>query len=255
MKSVTSTVWRVAISAEPATRSGFVTRYSILATRYSPLAALLLLAACAGTPPPDWQTNATGLLERYQKRWLEGESRPAELSFAKAQAELGRTGRLDLAARAELIRCATQIAGLDFAPCSGYRAADATPSEAAYARLLAGEVQDGDPRLLPEHYAAYARAKDAGARNRAAQAMTDPFARLLASALLLKAGEIVPETIGLANRTASEQGWRRALLAWLHVQAKRAEAAGDTAALAHLQRQIEFASRAPHQPEAPATRP
>lgn len=207
------------------------------------LIALLFLAACAGTPPPDWKANATGLLERYQQHWLEGENRQAAQTFAKAQIELSRTGRLDLAARAELIRCATHIASLDFAPCSGYQATDATPSEAAYARLLSGAVQDGDIRLLPEHYAAFARAKEVGERNRAAQAIADPFARLLASALLLKAGEIMPETIASASRTASERGWRRALLAWLQVQAKRAKAAGDAAALATLQRQIEFASR------------
>lgn len=179
-------------------------------------------------------------LEQYQKQWLEGSSRPAELSFAKARNELARTGRLDLAAHAELVRCATQTAGLDFNPCTGYRTEDASPAEAAYARLLAGTLQASDERLLPDHYAGFARAKTGEERNRAAQAIADPFARLLASALLLKAGEVTPQTLGLASRTASEQGWRRSLLAWLQVQAKRAEAAGDTAAVATLRRQIEL---------------
>ena len=208
---------------------------------------LPLLAACAGTPPPDWKANASRYLEQYQKQWLEGSNRPAELSFAKARHELASTGRLDLAAHAELVRCATQTVSLDFQACTGYRAEDAIPAEAAYARLLAGTLQAGDERLLPEHYADFARAKTAEERNRAAQAIADPFARLLASALLFKAGEITPQAIGSASHTASEQGWRRPLLAWLGVQLKRAEAAGDAAAMETLRRQIELAS-APQRP-------
>jgi hypothetical protein len=205
--------------------------------------ALPLLAACAGSPPPpDWRMNAADLLERYQQRWLEGDSRTAELNFAKARSELARTGRLDLAARAELIRCAAHIAGLGLTACPGYDAlaADAGPDEAAYGRFLAGDWQGLDAGRLPPHYAELVRARDAAGRNRAAQAIADPAARLIASALLLKSGEIAPETIGLASRTASEQGWRRPLLAWLQVAAQRAESAGDNSALAKLKRQIEL---------------
>ncbi|TCS73033.1 hypothetical protein EDC61_103156 [Sulfuritortus calidifontis] len=204
---------------------------------------LPLLAACAGSPsPPDWRMNAADLLERYQQRWLEGDSRTAEINFAKARSELARTGRLDLAARAELIGCATRLASLDLAPCTAYDAlsADATADEAAYARFLAGDWQGLDAGRIPAHYTDLVRASDAAGRNRAAQAIADPAARLIASALLLKAGEIAPETIGLAGRTASEQGWRRPLLAWLQVSAQRAEAAGDSAALAKLKRQMEL---------------
>jgi len=208
---------------------------------------LPLLAACAGTPPPDWQGNAVRQLERYQKQWLEGDNRAAELSFAKARDEIARTGRLDLAVHTELVRCATRTASLDFEPCGGYRLDDASPGEAAYARLLAGTIRQDDDRLLPAQYAGFARASGTAERNRAAQAIADPFARLLACALLFKAGDIMPETLGLASRTASEHGWRRPLLAWLHIQAKRAEAAGDGASLETLRRQIEFAST-PYRP-------
>ena len=37
------------------------------------IALLLLLAGCAGTPPPpDWKLNAVSLIEQFQARWLEG---------------------------------------------------------------------------------------------------------------------------------------------------------------------------------------
>ena len=50
-----------------------------------------------------------------------------------------------------------------------------------------------------------------------------------------------PAGIVLAVDTASTQGWRRPLLAWLGVQAQRAEAAGDTAAQAAIERRRKLA--------------
>ena len=66
------------------------------------------------------------------------------------------------------------------------------------------------------------------------QAIDDPLSRLIAVALLFRAGKASPEMITLAADTASSQGWRRPLLAWLQVQALRAERAGaaDEAAAA-----------------------
>jgi len=42
--------------------------------------------------------------------------------------------------------------------------------------------------------------------------------------------------------TASDQGWRRPLLAWLGVQAQRAEAAGDAQEEQRIRRRIALAS-------------
>ena len=41
---------------------------------------------------------------------------------------------------------------------------------------------------------------------------------------------------------SSKEGWRRPLLAWLGVQLKRAEAAGDSETAARLKRRIELVS-------------
>jgi hypothetical protein len=45
----------------------------------------------------------------------------------------------------------------------------------------------------------------------------------------------------VAINTASAQGWRRAVLAWLNVQLQRAEQAGDTAEAERLRRRIKLA--------------
>ena len=70
------------------------------------------------------------------------------------------------------------------------------------------------------------------------QAIAEPQARLIAIAVLFQAGKASPALIDTAAETASAQGWRRPLLAWLKVQALRAQKAGDDAEAQRLQRRI-----------------
>ena len=72
--------------------------------------------------------------------------------------------------------------------------------------------------------------------------VADPLARLVAAGAAFKAGRITPEGIAQAIDTASRQGWRRPLLAWLGVQAQRAEAAGDRQEVQRIRRRIALAS-------------
>jgi len=58
--------------------------------------------------------------------------------------------------------------------------------------------------------------------------------------VLFEAGKANPEMIALAVDTASAQGWRRPLLAWLKVQALRAQRAGASDEAQRLQRRIDL---------------
>jgi len=211
------------------------------------LALLTLLAGCAGKPPPpDWKLHAQASLAAYQRFELGGERILAEREFARAQAAIARSARLDLAARAELVRCATRVASLEFDDCPDYQklARHAGTEERAYARFLAGDWTGIDTRQLPAHHARLVAA--AGAPDRAGTALAalrEPEARLIAAAVLLRRAELPPAGFALAVETASEQGWRRPLRAWLEAQARRAEAAGDTAALAQLRARIDWIDR------------
>lgn len=212
---------------------------AILAT----ILGMLLLAGCGGKPPPaDWKMNAVSQLEHAQQRWLEGDTRAAELALGRVRADIARSGRLDLLARAELAACAARVASLDFSPCAGYAplAADSTAEDRAYARFLAGDWNGLDPRLLPAHYAGLLGAKEDAAANRALAEIAAPLPRLIAAALLFQAGRAEPATLALAIDTASERGWRRPLLAWLEVALRRARAAADAEAAAHIQRRIDL---------------
>lgn len=198
----------------------------------------LLLAACGNTPPvPDWQMNAKGALERAQDAYLSGNSRVEAAEFARARTEVARTGRADLLARIELARCATRVASLVFEPCSALDGLepDIAAAERAYAAYLAGRALDRDAAALPQQHRAFVSA-NAGVA--ALAALEDPLARLIAAGVWLQTGRADPAVIALAVDTASAQGWRRPLLAWLGVQLRRAEQAGDSVMAAQIRRRI-----------------
>jgi hypothetical protein len=183
------------------------------------LALIALLAACGGGPQaPDWQSSAAQAMQAFQRLYLAGDTASAEAEFRLARSELARTGRADLVARAELVRCAVRAASLEFDACPQFeRLRDgASAEEIAYADYLAGK-----------------------GRSAAGQ---EPLSRLVAQAVQLKTGAITPAGIAAAVDIASAQGWRRPLLAWLGVQLRRAEQAGDGETAARLRRRIDLVS-------------
>jgi hypothetical protein len=211
------------------------------------VSAVLALAGCASKPaPPAWKSNASSSLGGFSDAYLKGDSAIAATEFARARSETASTGRPELVAHAELVRCATRVASLEYDNCPGFEALaqDATPGERAYAAYLAGRWQGLDPALLPVQHRAVVGAA-AGAGKSVLEAIEDPLSRLVAAGVLLQAGRATPADIGVATETASAQGWRRPLLMWLGVAAQRAQAAGDSAEEARIRRRIELASKAP----------
>lgn len=189
-----------------------------------------MLASCANNPPaPDWQANAKAATERSVAAWLVGNARIDAAELARARSEVARSGRADLLARVELSHCAAQVASLVFGPCAGFEPlrADAAAPERAYADYLVAKAAPADAALLPEAH-----------RGVAPAAIADPLARLIAAGVQFEAGRADPPLIALAIDTASEQGWRRPLLAWLGVQLKRAEQVGATDEVERLRRRI-----------------
>ncbi len=198
------------------------------------LIAALVLAGCASKPaPPSWQPEASSALDAFTESWLKGATAAANADFARARRETGSTGRPELVAKVELVRCAVRAAALEFDDCPGFAALaqDATAAEHAYAAYLAGRWDALPVQLLPEqHRPVVASGSLAG--------LDDPLSRLVAAGALFKAGRIGPRDIESAVETASRQGWRRPLLAWLSVQEKRAQAAGDVQAAEKIRRRM-----------------
>jgi len=209
----------------------------------------LLVAACTSRPPPpDWQMNARQAIDNAVTAYLEGNARVEAAETARARSEIARTGRLDLLARAELMRCAARVASLVFDPCEGFEKlrADAAPAERAYADYLAARLQPQDIALLPAQHRAVADARlSAEAAAAALAGIDEPLSRLIAAGVLFEGNRANPQTLQIAVDTASAQGWRRPLLAWLNVQLMHAEKAGASDEAQRLRRRIEVVQGAP----------
>lgn len=210
-----------------------------------------VLAGCSSQPPaPDWAISAEAAAQRASAAYLQGQSRIGSLQWQKARESVASTGRADLATRMELMRCAAEVASLEWDDCPAYQALqpDAAAPEQAYARYLSAQPRAEEVGLLPKEQQAAARhiAAQAAAAPLTAgevQQMTgvgDPLARLLAAAVLLRAGNASPELLQAGVDIASAQGWRRALMAWLLLQAKAAERAGDADAAAYIRRRLDL---------------
>ena len=178
----------------------------------------LLLAGCGSSPtPPQWQSDAAQAMAAFERAYLTGETARAEAEFKAARSQLASTGRADLVARAELVRCAARSASLEFDDCPGFAAlGDATPENVRYSEYLLGKSSH--------------RGSD------------EPLSRLVAESVRFRTGGIDPAGISRAVEIASAQGWRRPLLAWLGVQLKRAEAAGDGETAERIRRRMALVS-------------
>ena len=214
---------------------------AFLSPRYrtAALVAVLLLSACASQPvPPEWQSNAFSSLKGFTSAYLTGNQRIADLELARARTELASTGRADWLAKAELTRCAVRVASLELDDCASYQplAPDAGAEAQAYAAYLTGNWSGLNAALLPEQH----RPVISRTTGPVLPAIDDPLARLVAAGVLLKMKLLTPADVALAVEAASQQGWRRPLLAWLGVQRQLALEAGQAEAAALAQRRMDL---------------
>jgi hypothetical protein len=204
----------------------------------------LLLAACSSQPPaPAWQMDSHGASQRALEAYLSGNQRVATLEWQHARQAIARTGQPARMARLELLQCAAQTASAMPWDCPRFEAlrTDAAGPERAYAAYLAGQTLDPvQAALLPPAQQALALATtDAVAAAHVLQ-LSDPLARLVAAGVLLRRSQASPAVVQAAVDTASQQGWRRPLLAWLGVQRQWAEQGGQPEAAARIRRRMDL---------------
>jgi hypothetical protein len=188
----------------------------------SVLILVLLLSACGGGPTvPDWQIDTQAAMARYTQYYLEGRSKLALASFNKARSASAATADINAVAHLELVRCGVSMAALDSAPCTGYTSlASTNADDANYYRFLTGDWQSLDTKRLPYAYQAFVSSKSITESNTQINKISDPLSRLIATSISVIRHQYDLHTIELAINTASEQGWRRPLLAYLLIQEK-----------------------------------
>lgn len=216
------------------------------------------LTGCASGPKPaDWQIEAKTAIDRGLAAYLEGTNRSTQAAsseLARARAQLARTGEPVQLANAELLVCASRIASLDFSEgakpgaCPEFEPLrmDALPAQRAYADYLAGRnLSAAEIALLPPVQQAAARGASLAVLQQ--QSAKDPLALLVAAGVrLIGSGTTTPLSsadLTVVSDTASSQGWRRPLLAWLMLEAQNAERAGNQPLAERLQRRIAITSQ------------
>jgi hypothetical protein len=207
------------------------------------LLASALLGCSSGPVAPDWQGDAFAAANSFTQAYLRGEQTLASHALARARSAVAQTGRPERMARLELLACALQVASLEFNDCPAYRrlAMDAQPPEQAYAAFLSGQWQGLKPEQLPSTYQAFVRKAGTGATSdHLLDGIEQPLSRLIAAGVLQRRGHIGTADLQTASDTASDQGWRRPLMAWLGWQLQQVQ--GDAATAARLQRRIDLAA-------------
>jgi len=208
---------------------------------------ILAVHGCVFSHKPAWLINGSKELETYKIGFLSGAGDTAtESNFKAAVGEIKKSGNLDLLQKAWLTRMALQAAVLREMEEGDYREVAAvkqySENDNFYA-FLKGDISSVDVKLLPEQYRGFAVALlngDGLKAGRAIASMKDePLSRLIAAGIALR-GNIENEAIILtAVETASVNGWKRALLAWLERQAACYEKKGDASNAAEVRRHIE----------------
>lgn len=212
------------------------------------LSLLLLLAGCSSKPAPAWIDVGHKQLETFKQDFLTGRAPSiTESHFRRSIEEIKKSGDIDLLGRAWLTRMALQVAVLAQPDAGEYPKLDAAqkvPGNRAFYLFLTGAEADGAD--LPKPYRRFWMELPGGDGPKVAAAISgidDPLSRLIASGVALRKGVVTEAMLTNSVADASQNGWKRALIAWLerlqffYEAASQADKAAAIAARVDLIRQ------------------
>lgn len=221
------------------------------------LALAGFLAGCGAVkPPPAWQAKTVSASDAAVSAYLQGQVKISAIQMKQAQFSASSTGRPDAVYRLNLLQCALDVSSLSETPCPrpedvGIRSdsfdTDVRAELEAYRAYLLGDSLDETAQArLPKAQraaAALGGTADEAEALKVLVGIEEPLSRLVAAGVWLHRQNIASPSqkgvIALAVDTASQQGWRRPLAAWLTRQLRVAQAAGDTATAQHAQARLE----------------
>jgi hypothetical protein len=143
------------------------------------------------------------------------------MHFKKAVEEIKKSGDLDLLARAYLTRMAMETAVLEKMQDDEFLKVEAVephPENANFHAFLTGQPDRVQERLLPSQYHGVLKLLTQGKMEGLAGALTeikDPASRLIASGICVRQGRSDEGVLKTAIETASQNGWKKALLVYL----------------------------------------
>lgn len=180
------------------------------------------LFGCGGSKQiPDWINASYNNLENYKKNYLSGKDHIAELQFNKAVDEIKKSGNLEILGRTYLTKYALQIAVLEVFDDTEYLTIDAVQpvlQNRTFYNFLKGSFDKIDESLLPRQYDGVLKIFRKGKPEEAAREiskMEDPLSKLIAAGLLVQKYGYDEGVLKVAIDTASQNGWKKALLVYL----------------------------------------
>lgn len=209
------------------------------------LSLILLLPGCGSKPAPQWIESGHKQLETFKQDFLTGRvASITESHFRRSVEEIKKSGDTDLLEKAWLTRMALQAAVLTEMDAGEYlklEAVQRVPGNRAFYLFLKGEQTDVS--LLPASYRPFWTAFGGGDVQKmtvAISAIDDPLSRLIAGSLVVRRGWATEAILLKGVDDASQQGWKRALLAWLEQLKSFHEAAGEAQKAAVIAARIDL---------------
>ena len=185
------------------------------------LSALMICACGSSTPVPEWKSKAYEQLDIYKTSFLTGKEESTEPHFEKARREIASGNDLGLLTIAYLTQYALHTASLETFDSSEFAKLyrlEPNPPDMAYCHFLKGNFSAVDIHALPVRYAGVMKAassKDLTLASREIAAMDDPLSRLIACGVWVRYLPADENILQIGIDTASANGWRRPLWAYL----------------------------------------
>lgn len=210
------------------------------------LFALLICACGSATPVPDWKDNAYRQLDDYKTSFLTGKEESTEPHFVKARREIAAGNDLSLLTIAYLTKYALHTASLESFDSSEFAKLyrlDPNVSDMAYCHFLKGNFSAVDSKALPVRYVVVlkaALAKDLTMAGREIAVIDDPLSRLVACGVWVQYLPFDETILQIGIFTASTNGWRRPLWAYLTQLQTYYSDHGDAAKAAAIKERLDL---------------
>ncbi|OHE23875.1 MAG: hypothetical protein A2X92_00600 [Syntrophus sp. GWC2_56_31] len=208
----------------------------------------LPLGGCSSKPTPGWIVTGNQQLETFKQHFLTGgQPLVTERHFRKAVEEIKKGGDLDLLGKIWLTRMALEVAALGEIEEEDYlkvAAVQPVPANRNFHLFLTGDPMAVDGCLLPAQYRSFLKALQEGDTVKVEKAVAamadDPLSQLIAAGLSLRRHPENEAILQTAVSTASRNGWKRTLLAWLDRLQTFYAATGDTAKAGAVRQRIDL---------------
>ncbi|HPC86596.1 MAG TPA: hypothetical protein P5238_04145 [Smithellaceae bacterium] len=186
------------------------------------LTVALMICACGGAGQiPVWKEKGYSQLEEYKTSFLTGREASTEPHFEKARKEIASGNDIGLLTIAYLTRYALHTASLEPFDASEFAKLyrlEPRPADMAYCHFLKGNFSAVDAKELPARYSGVLKAalsRNVQTAGREIAGIDDSLSRLIACGVWTRYLPADEKILQIGIDTASANGWRRPLWAYL----------------------------------------